>query len=240
MDNLPKNPESQDIEEAPSTDLSKADLDSIKDFESRGLPKLAHVDDVTVARMMDLYLSGKPYTEICRTMRTERALVVYLSKKLDWFSARRAYLMELQSTIKSRMVESKLRNQDFLLQLIQALQNKIGKKISKYASTDDETHINEINMKEVDRVLKTIDMVNKMLDEASGKKGASRPAVGLNLGDGVTIEKDGDNKVTITPKEKVIGDKLKQFADFRREEDKKKAEQLSDIKNKTKGDSNET
>jgi len=109
-------------------------------------------------------------------------------------------------------------NQDFLLQLIHMWQKKIGNKITKYLATDNEQFAKDIDLKEVDKYLKTVEMLHKLSSEKGGNAGGT-PAVGLNLGDGDTIERKGDNTVEITPKSKAIGDMLKQFADSRREEE---------------------
>lgn len=228
----------QTLAQIQNTDLSATDLQKVLDFQEKGMPNLSKITDDNIARMMNLYLSGKPYTEISRIMKVERDLVLFLSHRFKWFSSRRDYLSELQGNIVNRMVENELRSQDFLLQLTHALQKRIGKQISDYLATDNESHMNEINMKEVVTALKTIESISKRISEPTSKRAAT-PAVGINLGDGVTIEKNSDNKVTITPKEKTTGNMLREMADFRREQERLKAEETSDIRNKTKGEKNE-
>jgi hypothetical protein len=223
--NLPKAPE-------PTTDLTVDDRQSINKFIEAGMPGLGAVNEATLARMMDLYLEGKLHRQIARTVRVEKVLVMYLADKFNWYQLRREYLHELELTIRNRLLESKIVSQDFLLQLTQVWQKKIGSQITEYLRTGDENHANNINLKEIDKYLKTIEMLHKITAEGAPKKPMA-PAVGLNLGDGVTVKKVGDNEVEITPKSKTIGDVLKQFADSRRKE----SEIKSDIKKK--GDQNE-
>lgn len=221
--------EEKELIERQVTDLTEQDMEKINKFVEDGMPGLAAVDEPTMARMVDLYLSGSTYHQICNTMKLKRPLVTYMSHKYGWYVAKREYINELQEQIKSRVIDSKLVSQDFLLTLTAAWQKKIGKKLQRYLATDDDAHTNEINLKEIAQLLKTIEMIQGLDKEGKDSKGRT-PAVGLNLGDGVTIERSGDNKVTITPKEKTIGDMLKQFADSRRaEERKQKPEELSDI-----------
>src|SRR5581483_1835979 len=142
---------------------------------------------------------------------------------------------ELQHTIKSRIAEAKVMNQNFMLLLLQASQKKVGNKLTQYLATGDEEHM-DLDMKELAQIIKAIEHVND-LGKDPGKSSKS-PAVGLNVGDGVTIEKTGENKHTITPKDSAINSKLKQFADMRREaESQAKAKKSSDI-DQDEGDSN--
>jgi len=202
----------------PTTDFTEKDMQNIQEYIAAGLPDIATVDGEIMARMMDLYLSGKTYRQIAMTVSVNKRIVLYLSHKFNWFALRMDYIKDLEESIRGRTLEAKLVNQDFLLQLIHMWQKKIGNKITKYLATDNEQFANDIDLKEVDKYLKTVEMLHKLGSEKGSSAGGT-PAVGLNLGDGVTIERKGDNTVEITPKSKAIGDMLKQFADSRREEE---------------------
>lgn len=212
----------------PTTDLSPVDLEKVRVFREEGMPGVYNLEESQIARMMDLYLDGKPYSQISRITRISKTTIMFLSDKFNWFALRQDYLVELEANMRNRVIESKLVSQDFLLQLSHAWQKKIGKNITQFLATGDEKYANEIDLKEVDKYLKTIEILHKISSEnAAGKN--KTPAVGLNLGDGVTITKKDDNSVEITPKQKTVGDLLKQYADSRRDEELKKE---SDIKNK--------
>lgn len=209
------------------TDISEKDSEKVKKFMSDGLPGLARLGESDFHRMTEMYMSGSTYHQISNSTGHPRSLILYLSQTFGWYSARREYIYELQEKVKSRIIDSKLESKDFLLLYIQASQKRIGKNLKKYLATDDESHANDINLKEVAQLLKTIEVLQGLDSEGKDSKGKT-PAVGLNLGDGVTIERSGDNKVTITPKEKTVGDMLKKFADRRREE-QNKTKNSSDI-----------
>lgn len=216
--------------EPKKTDISDEDMKKISKFIEDGLPGISKINESTLYRMTDMYLSGSTYHQISAAMSLKKPLVLYVSHTYGWFDAKREYIAELQEQIKSRVIDAKLLSQDFLLLLTQAFQKKIGNKLRKYLATDDDAHTEEINLKEVAQLLKTIEMISDLDNE--GKNIRSRnPSVGLNLGDGVTIERSGDNKVTITPKEKTLGDMLQKYADIRREEESNAAKlKSSDIK----------
>ena len=221
MENLPA--------EKPPTDLTEKDMERINDFIGSGRPGLTKIDETTLYRMMDLYLSGSTYGQIASTLNLTRPLVMYVAHTYEWYPAKLEYLAEIKEKIKNRVIDSKLVSQDFLLLLTQAWQKKIGQKLKKYLATDDPTHADEINLKEVASLLKTIEMIKELNEEGKDKKG-NRPTIGLNVGEGIDLERTGDNKITVTPKQKSIGEMLKKFANERRdEENDKKTNKRSDI-----------
>lgn len=211
----------QDLIPAPTTDLSDLDRERIEKFVDEGMPGLYQVKEEQVARMVDLYLAGKPYVQISRILRLDKVLIMYMSQKYNWYIARQEMHHELEANIRNRIVEAKVISQDFLLQLSHLFQKKLGKQISSYLATDDESHANAIDPKDVAQALKIMETLERMSSDAAvGKPQA--PAVGLNLGEnGVTMTKNEDGSVDITPKQKTVAEMLKQFADAEREKDKK-------------------
>lgn len=203
----------------PQTDLSSKDLERVNAYMAAGLPNIGLVDSKKLASIMDMYLSGVTYRQISMISSLPKDIILYLSYKFNWFVLRQEYLVDLEANIRGRVIEAKIVSQDFLLQLQQMWQKKIGTNITKYLATDNVQFANEIDLKEVDKYLKTVEMLHKLSSERDANPKA--PTVGLNLGDGVTIVKKGENEVEITPKSKAIGELLKQFADSRREEENK-------------------
>lgn len=209
-------PENIDLDMVKMTDLSKASMQKVKSYMQSGLPGIGIVDDLRLAKMMELYLAGKTYDQISNIAQVNRTIVMYLSYKLNWCETRKNYMVELSEHIKRRILDAKLTSQDFLLQLQQTYEKKIGSKINRYLVTENEEHIDKINLKELDRYLKIVELLQKTISEVPKDKG---PLIGINLGDGATVTRSGDNQIEITPKQKAIGDVLKYYADLRREEE---------------------
>jgi hypothetical protein len=231
---LPANSDS----EAKIHDFTGFDLKAIEKYKEDGLPGIASLDDPTIIRMMELYLGGKTYREISQVTNKPKAMILYISDKFGWYIKKAEYLRDLEETMIQRTLEAKLVGQDFLLQLKSFFEKKIGHNINNYLRTGDAKFAGDIDLKEVDKYIKTFETLEKLTEvKARGSKSdkGAAPAVGLNLGDGVTIERIGDNKVEVTPKQKTVGDMLKQFADLRRQENDKKENNLK----KEKGETNE-
>jgi hypothetical protein len=196
-------------------DLSPKDRLLVDEFKEHGMPGLAAVDEVSISRIMDLYLSGKTYRQISQIVRVNKILIMYLSLRFNWFGLRAEFIHELEMNMRQKVLESKLESQDFLLQLGHMFRKKIGHNLQRYLQTDDTKFANDIDLKEVDRYIKIMETLHKLGNDVREGK----PIVGLNMGDGVTITKKGNNEIEITPKQKGIREALRQFADMRREEE---------------------
>jgi len=217
MSNLPT------ITSLPSTDFTQSELDKIKIYKEQGLPGIAEVDDAKLYRMLELYLSGSTYSQIASMLRIKKVIVLYLAQSSNWCEAKQEYLNEERENIKNRVVDAKLRNSVFMLLLVQAWQKKLGRKLTAYLATGNDEHMDDIDLKEVAALMKAIDMVNDLDNTAKDSRGKT-PAIGLNLGNGVIVEKTGENQVSITPKESTIRGLLQKYTVNKESE--------SDIKNK--------
>lgn len=213
-DNLP-----EIVIEEPTTDIVGKDAQKLKEFMEAGLPGYPLITEEKLARIFDLYLIGKTYSQIADIMQIKKALILYLSHKLDWYEARKTFLEDLNANIKRRVIEAKLLSQDFLIQMLQMWHKKIGAKMNRYMLTNNEEFTNQINLKEIDRYLKTLELLQKSIGDPFGNNKV--PTIGVNVGDGMTIVKKGENSVEITPKQRAVGEMLKQFADLARQEEKK-------------------
>lgn len=203
-----------------STDMTVTEVAKIHKFIEDGLPGISMITDDILHRMLDLYLNGSTYSQIASTLSVKKVHVLYLAHMANWELIKQEYLNEVQEKIKSRVVDSKLRSQEFMLLLVQAWQKKIGTKLTRYLATDEISHMEGINLKEVAQLMRAMEMIGE-LDGTGKDKAGKTPAVGLNLGNGVDIEKIGDNKLSITPKESpTVGTLLQQLADERRQKEK--------------------
>ena len=208
----------------PKDDFTVKDLQAIEKFKEDGMLGLHTLTDTDVERMMGLYLNGKSYRQIAQVTKKNKTVILFLAHKFNWFELRRDYLEELSVTLPGKVLDSKLQSQEFLLELVLAYQKKIGKNIHQYLRTDDEKFADNIDNRDLGVLLKIIEMLHKLSNENLGNGNSDKPLVGLNgMGDGVTITKTGENSVEITPKPSLAGSKLKQMADFKREQERASA-----------------
>jgi hypothetical protein len=202
-----------------SVDMTPSEIAKVERFIEDGLPGVANVTDAQLHRMLDLYLNGCTYSQISNMLEIKKVYILYFAQSANWMQVKEEYLNEIQEKIKSRVVDSKLRSQEFMLLLVQSWQKKIGAKLTRYLATNDEGHMEDINLKELAQLMRAIEMVNELDNTGKDSKGKPSP-IGLNLGSGVVIEKTGDNTISVTPKESAVGDLLQQLADERRNKER--------------------
>lgn len=211
---------STQIKNFAKNDFTTKDLEAIEKFKEDGMLGLATISDTDIHRMMSLYLDGKGYREIARITKKDRILIMFLSQKMEWQETRQQYIEELSHTLKDQLLESKLRSQDFFLHLIHAYQKKIGRNVDAYLRTDDEKFSDKIDVKDINTLLKITELLHKLNNENLSPNDKS--LVALNgMGEGMTITKTGTNSIEIMPKGSYpIANKLKQFADLKRGQEK--------------------
>lgn len=216
------------VKDVKDTDLTASEVNKVQIYKQNGLPGISEVTDAMMHRMLDLYLTGSTYSQISQMLNIKKTTILYLAHVGQWYLTKQEYINEAQEKIKSRVIDAKVRNQEFMLLLVQAWQKKIGGQLVKYLATNDSEHMDDIDLKEVAQLMKAIDMVNELDNTGKDSKGKT-PAVGLNVGNGVVVEKTGENTISITPKETSIGDMLEQYANDRREKEKVVVVSKSDI-----------
>lgn len=213
--------ESTDIALIPVADFTIKDLECIQKFKENGLLGLHTLTDVDVERMMALYVDGKSYRQIANLTKKNKSIILFLAHKFKWFELRKEYLDELTATLKDKVIESKLQSQEFLLELVLAYQKKISRNIHQYLRTDDEQFADKVDQKDINTVLKVMELLHRLSNENIGNPNGDKSLVSLNgLSEGVTLTKTGPNSVEITPKNSPVSSKLRQFAEMKREQER--------------------
>lgn len=209
------------------TDITPKELEVITKFKEDGMPGLVTVaqNEVTLTKALDLYLSGKTYHQISAITRTKKDIILYLAHKFNWYETKVQQLQILDAGIKERILQARLMNQDFVLQIQQFFLKKIGYRMTSFMASGDEEAANSIDRKDLEMYMKSVDLLDKITTEKIPT--GSRPTVGLNLGgfDG-TLKKVGENEIQISPRNKTNAEMLQDLANLKR------TEEAYDINNK--------
>ena len=110
------------------TDITPKELQKVAEFKEAGMPGLATVaqNEVTLTKVLDLYLNGKTYSEISKIVGIKKDIVLYLAHKFNWYETKMNQLAILDANIKDRILQANLVNKDFVLQIQQFFLKKIG------------------------------------------------------------------------------------------------------------------
>lgn len=204
-------------------EFTTKDLAELEDFKSQGLPEIASIAPEVLKKIMEFYLEGRTFREISITLKVKRVAVMFLSQRFNWWDLRKDYIEEMQNQITQRVIDSKLSSQTFLLKLVHNWERRMTKRIDEYQRSGEEPMGGVIDFKEVDKYLKTVEVLHKITSENYDKLRAPPSPIGLNVGDGVTVQKNG-NTLTISPvaRERTVAEMLRQVADAKRQEDEEK------------------
>lgn len=194
------------------SDFSPNELEKVNNFAEAGLPGISSITEAQMNRAMGLYLAGHTYHSISRNLGVRKEIILYLAQKFDWHKMKTDYLAELNQRLSVRLVEEKLQSTDFLLQLSKYLQAKLSRQMNRDSATGNEH--SEIDLKEVDRLLKVIDAISKSTQIDASQKNSpisvnvSQAAIHIQNAEGA----DSTSKT-------YSGMTLKMLADKRRQEE---------------------
>lgn len=204
-----------EIEQPKPTDLTAEEQALVEEYKTNGMPGLDMLPETTLGTILELYLDGKTYYQISRVTRVPKVLIMYLSQRFDWFTAKHEQLSEMEHMLYQRTILARTKTHDFLLNIQHAYQKRIGKKIDAYNRTGDEAHMDAISLKEIDKFVKVAEAIDKLVETKLPKK-PKAPLVGINPGDGVVVKQTGEGTIEISPKESTLASKLRQMAEERR------------------------
>jgi hypothetical protein len=201
------------------TDITPKELEAVAKFKEDGMPGLFTVaqNEVTYVKALDLYMSGKTYHEISKIVNVKKDIILFLGHKYEWYNTKMEHLSILDANIKERIIQADLMNQDFVLQIQQFFLKKIGRKMTRFMASGDDEAASAVDKKDLEMYMKSVALLREITTEKIPT--GSRPTVGLNLGDGVTVRKVGENEVQITPRNKTVGEMLRDLADIKRTEE---------------------
>lgn len=206
------------LENGKTSDITSKELQQIEKYKEAGLPGVTSISDVGVAKAIDMYMGGKTYHEIAKVLSIKKDIILYLGYKFNWYGTKMEHLEILDANLKERILQANLVNQDFMLQIQEFFKQKIGTKMSRYFATGDDDVAKMVDRKDIEMYYKAVELLSKLTTDKP-PQGQRNPTVGLNLGDGVSVKKVGDNEVIITPKARTVGEMLNELANLKRKEE---------------------
>lgn len=220
------------LDNSKTTDITPKELVALEKFKEKGLPGITTLNEVIMSKSIDLYLGGKTYQEIAQIVSIKKELILYLSQKFKWYDTKMEHLEILDANLKERILHAKIVNQDFILQIQQFFLRKIGRKMTRFLATNDDDEAAKVDRKDIEMFYKAVELLDKISTEKVPAN--SRPSVGLNLGDGVSITKGLEGEVLITPRNKTVGQMLSDLANLKRQDESHKSTNDITIENSTK------
>lgn len=214
------------------TDITAEDMKLVEAYAAEGMPELMTVTEEKLKRAETLYLRGKSYVNVARTLRIRKDAILFLAHKYDWYTKKRVHLHTLASESIEKSADALLQVRETLRDLLLQQNDIVKDHMEYFDNTSDRITKEELDKKHTPLFSKLLDQfVDIEKDVKSSHPKA--PAVTVNIGQGATVKQNSDNTMEITPKES-RGAAIERMAEEERQEEKrKKNEKLidaSDIK----------
>ena len=199
-----------------SEDMNLKDRDSVNKFISNGTPGLSKIEDSDVVKFFTLYMSGNTYTEISKSTKTKKDIILYLSQKNQWHTKKMEYFSDISTSFLDKARASKIKSANTVILVKAALGQYISDRMEEFIKTGDSKIIESFDSKTLQNFFKAIEALDKILGGGSGGEGSSMPKIDINLaGNSHKIEEKTNGDVEIIAKTE-NGDILSLLASYKK------------------------
>jgi hypothetical protein len=191
-------------------DLSQNERESLDNYIQNGCPGLTSIEDAQVFKWFELYMAGKSYTEIATITKSKKDLIVYISYKSKWLEKRTEYFTSITQNMTSKITDIRTESINTVATIVSSLNKYFGKKFDNYLATNDDSIIENIDSKVLEKYYKSLEILEKVVNPTS--KDPSKPSpVNINISSGASVQQSSDSSLDISMEE-ASSDLLKRLA----------------------------
>lgn len=199
-------------------DMSPEEQQELESFIESGCPGLVKIKDSDIFQWFGLYMSGKTYGEIAMACKKQKAYILFMSKKQNWFQKKMDHYNGLLQNMEDKLTQTKVESMNTLSTIVSALGKYYKDKFDKYLVTNDDSAIENIDTKMLSQFHKFTEALDKLMgNAASDEKG---PLVNFNLTGDATVKQIDKNTVEVT--NQTAGNILKALAQSKKQEKENK------------------
>jgi hypothetical protein len=204
-------------------DMTFEEKDLLREYKKNGCPGLVKITAEKVQEWFNLYMGGKTYTEISKITKTKKDLILYISQKSNWHSKRIDKYSDIAENILEKTKSTALDSADTVSTMILAWNRYYNKRLNKYLKTNDDSIMEDLDVKKLAEYRKTIDSLEKFVSGFKGKDKVPSPptersSVNININTPSEIV-EGENCLDIS-KSKNNSDIIKTLLTIRDREKK--------------------
>jgi hypothetical protein len=164
------------------SDFSESEIQSLKNFVSKGCPGISKVDEVKIFQWFELYMSGKTYDEISTINGDKKDLILYISDKQKWFSKKISYYNDLTSHAQEKIAIAKITAISSITSGITAMSKFHEEIFNKYLKTNDASVLEQLDPKMFAAFMKILESLGKIDSTGqSPEKGGQHTSVNINF-----------------------------------------------------------
>ncbi len=182
-------------------DFTDKETDSLQKYVKDGCPGLVRIDEIKVTQWFTLYMAGKTYSEIAQATNSKKVLVLYIANRARWGDKRMDYYTDLSENLVKKLQQSKIDSANTVTTMISALGKYLNGKFTQYLSTNNESIINDMDVKIWTQYNKAVETLDKLLQNSidrSSEPNGPTPAVTVNINGPADVEQKDDQTLDIT------------------------------------------
>lgn len=182
-------------------DLNEEETSSLENYIKNGCPGLTSLEDTQVFKWFELYMSGKSYSEIASITKSKKDLIVYVSYKSRWLEKRNEYYSSIAQSMTTKITNIRTESINTVATIVSSLNKYFGKKFDQYLATNDDTIIENIDSKVLEKYYKSLEILEKVVNPTSKDVSKSTTPVNINIGSNASLQQSDDSSVNISIEE---------------------------------------
>lgn len=203
------------------SDFTQEEIDSLQDYINNNKPGLTSLKQSDIFSWVRLYMAGKTYSEIAKITKSRKDLILFVSKKQDWFGQKMEHYKDMSNSALSKYRQARMNSITKMTDMVIALNEFFGDKFDKYLSTKDEDIIKNIDSKMLAQYHKITESLDKMVEQEldpERARGNSGPILGNNSKSSAVEQKEEAIEVDVGDQNP--SDILKALAEIKKNKEK--------------------
>lgn len=182
-------------------DLNEEERSSLESYIKNGCPGLTKLEDTQVFKWFELYMSGKTYSEIAVITKSKKDLIVYVAYKSKWLEKRTEYFTSITQNMTNKITNIRAESINTVATIVSSLNKYFGKKFDQYLATNDDSIIENIDSKVLEKYYKSLEILEKVVNPTS-KDPNRNPSTPVNINiSGASVQQSSDSSLDISVKD---------------------------------------
>jgi hypothetical protein len=178
-------------------DLNAEETASLANYIENGCPGLTKIEDAQVFKWFELYMAGKTYSEIAVITKSKKDLIVYISYKSKWLEKRTEYFTSIAENMTTKITNIRTESINTVATIVSSMNKYFGKKFDSYLSTNDDTVIENIDSKLLEKYYKSLEILEKVVNPTA--KDPSKPSsVNININSAASVNQSSDSSLDVS------------------------------------------
>jgi hypothetical protein len=142
-------------------------------------------------------MAGKTYSEIAVITKSKKDLIVYISYKSKWLEKRTEYFTSIAENMTTKITNIRTESINTVATIVSSMNKYFGKKFDSYLSTNDDTVIENIDSKLLEKYYKSLEILEKVVNPTA--KDPSKPSsVNININSAASVNQSSDSSLDVS------------------------------------------